>query len=48
MQQTAEALEAASPPVFTVDGARATIRLNRPRHVNRRTHLRAPVSETIK
>ena len=35
MQQTADALEAASPPVFTVDGARATIRLNRPRHVNR-------------
>src|ERR1700754_799104 len=35
MQQTADAIEAASPPVFTVDGARATIRLNRPRHVNR-------------
>jgi enoyl-CoA hydratase len=35
MQQTAEVLEAASPPVFTVDGPRATIRLNRPRHVNR-------------
>jgi enoyl-CoA hydratase len=35
MQQTAEALQTASPPVFTVDGARATIRLNRPRHVNR-------------
>lgn len=35
MQQTAEPAEAASPPVFTVDGPRATIRLNRPRHVNR-------------
>src|ERR1700743_1111122 len=35
MQQAAEPMEAASPPVFTVDGARATIRLNRPRHVNR-------------
>jgi len=31
----AEAVEAASPPVFTVDGGRATIRLNRPRHRNR-------------
>ena len=28
-------IEAASTPVFSVDGARATIRLNRPRHVNR-------------
>jgi enoyl-CoA hydratase/carnithine racemase len=27
--------EQASPPVLTVDGARATIRLNRPRHLNR-------------
>jgi enoyl-CoA hydratase len=35
MQQTAETTEAATTPVFTVDGARATIRLNRPRHVNR-------------
>jgi enoyl-CoA hydratase/carnithine racemase len=25
----------ASPPVLTIDGARATIRLNRPRHLNR-------------
>src|ERR1700742_2867333 len=30
-----EHVEAASTPVFTVEGARATIRLNRPRHVNR-------------
>ena len=35
MQQATEMLEAASPPVFTVEGPRATIRLNRPRHVNR-------------
>src|ERR1700760_2679604 len=35
MLERAEPAEAASPPVFTVDGARATIRLNRPRHVNR-------------
>src|ERR1700738_5296918 len=27
--------EAPSPPLLTVDGARATIRLNRPRHHNR-------------
>ena len=27
--------EAASTPVFSVDGARATIRLNRPKHLNR-------------
>jgi enoyl-CoA hydratase len=27
--------EAASTPVFTLDGARATIRLNRPKHLNR-------------
>ena len=26
---------AASTPVLTIDGARATIRLNRPRHLNR-------------
>src|ERR1700752_4485034 len=30
-----EAAEAASTPVLTVDGARATIRLNRPKHLNR-------------
>src|ERR1700759_1359430 len=35
MLERAEPADAASPPVFTVDGARATIRLNRPRHVNR-------------
>jgi len=35
MQQTTEPLEPATLPVFTVDGARATIRLNRPRHRNR-------------
>src|SRR6202045_4975616 len=27
--------EAASTPLFELDGARATIRLNRPRHLNR-------------
>ncbi|MEO6841953.1 MAG: enoyl-CoA hydratase/isomerase family protein [Bradyrhizobium sp.] len=30
-----EATEAASTPVFELNGARATIRLNRPRHLNR-------------
>ena len=30
-----EAAEAASPPVLEIDGARATIRLNRPKHLNR-------------
>ncbi|THD68218.1 MAG: enoyl-CoA hydratase/isomerase family protein [Bradyrhizobium sp.] len=30
-----EAAEAASTPVFELDGARATIRLNRPKHLNR-------------
>lgn len=30
-----EAAEAASTPVLEIDGARATIRLNRPRHLNR-------------
>jgi len=35
MQQTALATEPASSPVLTIDGARATIRLNRPRHLNR-------------
>jgi enoyl-CoA hydratase len=35
MLEKVEPAEAASTPVFTVEGARATIRLNRPRHVNR-------------
>jgi enoyl-CoA hydratase len=30
-----EAVAAASPPVLELDGARATIRLNRPKHLNR-------------
>ena len=30
-----EATETASTPVFELNGARATIRLNRPRHLNR-------------
>jgi enoyl-CoA hydratase len=30
-----DAAETASPPVFELNGARATIRLNRPRHLNR-------------
>ena len=30
-----DAAEAASTPVLAIDGARATIRLNRPRHLNR-------------
>src|ERR1700744_6059968 len=30
-----DATEAASTPVLDIDGARATIRLNRPRHLNR-------------
>jgi enoyl-CoA hydratase/carnithine racemase len=30
-----DAAEAASTPVLTIDGARATIRLNRPKHLNR-------------
>jgi enoyl-CoA hydratase len=34
-QHSAEATETASTPIITVDGARATIRLNRPRHLNR-------------
>src|SRR6201996_1813522 len=29
------AAEAASPPVLEIEGARATIRLNRPKHLNR-------------
>ncbi len=35
MMQQAAAAEQASTPVLTVEGARATIRLNRPRHLNR-------------
>jgi enoyl-CoA hydratase len=35
MQQQASLTADASPPVLTVDGARATIRLNRPKHLNR-------------
>ena len=34
-QHAADAAETASTPLITVDGARATIRLNRPRHLNR-------------
>jgi enoyl-CoA hydratase len=34
-QHAAAATEAASTPIIAVDGARATIRLNRPRHRNR-------------
>jgi enoyl-CoA hydratase/carnithine racemase len=34
-QQSTEAADAASAPVLEIDGARATIRLNRPRHLNR-------------
>ena len=30
-----DAAATASPPVFELDGARATIRLNRPKHLNR-------------
>ena len=30
-----EAAEPASPPVLEINGARATIRLNRPKHLNR-------------
>jgi enoyl-CoA hydratase len=30
-----DAAEIASPPIFEIDGARATIRLNRPKHLNR-------------
>src|ERR1700741_2656353 len=35
MMQQAATTEDASTPVLTVEGARATIRLNRPRHLNR-------------
>jgi enoyl-CoA hydratase/carnithine racemase len=35
MQQPALAHDDASTPVLTIDGPRATIRLNRPRHLNR-------------
>src|ERR1700747_3553201 len=30
-----DAAETANPPVLDIDGARATIRLNRPKHLNR-------------
>src|SRR5438874_2252842 len=30
-----EAMDSASTPILAIDGARATIRLNRPRHLNR-------------
>jgi enoyl-CoA hydratase len=35
MQQGAIATEPASTPVLSIEGARATIRLNRPKHLNR-------------
>jgi enoyl-CoA hydratase/carnithine racemase len=35
MQQPASATEEATMPVLTIEGARATIRLNRPKHLNR-------------
>lgn len=35
MMQQAATTEAATTPVLTIEGARATIRLNRPRHLNR-------------
>ena len=35
MQAQSAAVEAATPPVLERDGARATIRLNRPEHLNR-------------
>src|SRR3982074_582750 len=34
-REMSEAAETASAPVFDIDGARATIRLNRPKHLNR-------------
>ena len=34
-QRSAEATEPASTPIIAIDGARATIRLNRPKHLNR-------------
>jgi enoyl-CoA hydratase len=34
-QQSTDTVEAASAPLMDLDGARATIRLNRPRHLNR-------------
>jgi enoyl-CoA hydratase len=43
MQQTAT--EESTAPVLTIEGARATIRLNRPRHLNR---LQAEDLETLK
>jgi enoyl-CoA hydratase len=33
--QSPGAAEPASPPVLTIEGPRATIRLNRPKHLNR-------------
>ena len=30
-----DAAETASPPVLAISGARATVRLNRPKHLNR-------------
>src|ERR1700741_3991577 len=35
MMQQAATTEEASTPVLTIEGARATIRLNRPKHLNR-------------
>jgi enoyl-CoA hydratase/carnithine racemase len=35
MMQQATPAEEATPPVLTIEGARATIRLNRPKHLNR-------------
>jgi enoyl-CoA hydratase/carnithine racemase len=35
MQAQSASVEAATPPVLELDGARATIRLNRPKHLNR-------------
>jgi len=35
MMQQAATTEEATTPVLTIEGARATIRLNRPRHLNR-------------
>ena len=33
--QSSHGIPEASPPLLVIDGARATIRLNRPRHLNR-------------
>jgi enoyl-CoA hydratase/carnithine racemase len=35
MQTQSSPVEAATPPVLEIEGARATIRLNRPKHLNR-------------